>query len=365
MACVKLDGNADAVEFCPTPPHFNVLAAATYTLQEASAEQAPWRLGTLSLFTFPDCGDLELYRTDTLQTCGIFDIKWRPPSSSPTPPLLAQAGADGSLALYNLQVLEPFHLCELIKDNISSSMCLSLDWNPLSKEQISISHSDGGLSVVDIRESNVEVSQHRGNAHSFESWCVAYDPWRPDILYSGGDDCHFCGWDARAGLIQPVFREKKVHHMGVCSIQGSPHEVNHLATGSYDEKLRIWDTRMLSQPIAEKVLALGGGVWKLKWSPFDKDCLVAACMHNGFMVVKMQGDELVLAMEYKKHQSLAYGVDWFRGPSKAFVTQSVLHDAEVEKREAFVGNLESSLPLVASCSFYDCSLHLWKPHFPL
>ncbi|MCO5608425.1 hypothetical protein L7F22_062635 [Adiantum nelumboides] len=363
MACVKLDGHADAVEFCPTPPYCNVLAAATYTLQEAPAEHSPTRLGTLSLFTFPHFGDLELHQTHTLQTSGIFDIKWGPPSSSPAPPLLAQAGADGSLALYNLQVLESFCLCELIKDSISSSMCLSLDWNPLSKEQICISHSDGGLSVIDIRGSKVEVSQHRAKAHSFEAWCAAYDTWRPGILYSGGDDCHFCCWDTRAGLCQPVFREKKTHHMGVCSIQSSPHETNVLVTGSYDEKLRIWDTRMLSQPRVEKILGLGGGVWRLKWSPFDKDVLVAACMHSGFVVVKMQEDKLLVAMEYKKHESLAYGVDWFKGSSKAFVPQSQLSDIYSEKQEVFVEQLESPSLLVASCSFYDCSLHLWKPDF--
>lgn len=393
MASAKLQGNADAVEFCPVPPFFHVLAAATYTLQEEAGEQGcPSRLGTLSLFhvVSDSHDDLKLQQTQFLETCGIFDIKWRPPSSSPLPPLLAQASADGTLSLYNLEVRNSSYLHELTKASISTSMCLSLDWNPHSKQHISVSLSIGGLSEIDIRESHVEVLHHTDAAHSFEAWCVTYDNWKSSILYSGGDDCHFCCWDVRQGLLKPVFREKKTHQMGVTSIQTNPHQENILATGSYDEKLRVWDMRVPEKPLVEKVLELGGGVWKLKWNPHNKAFLTAACMHNGFMIVNIQGGQAFVAMEYKKHESLGYGVDWFKGPLTSAATECVL-DNVIEKdqinpvkQEDLVEKSPQTTPLtdlsehiysgsrmirplpgrlstvLASCSFYDRSLHIWK-----
>jgi WD40 repeat protein len=49
----------------------------------------------------------------------------------------------------------------------------------------------------------------------------------------------------------------------VTSIQWDPNDSNIVATGSYDEFLRIWDERNLSKPIQE--FACGGGVWRIKW----------------------------------------------------------------------------------------------------
>lgn len=362
---MTLDGNADAVEFCPTPPFTHVLAAATYTLQEArEGEHGPSRLGSLSLFTLGvEDAPHQLQQVHLLHTCGIFDIKWRPDFKQEDPPLLAHASADGSVTLYEMKVNDTFHLLELTRESISSSMCLSLDWDPHSNKHIAISHSDGRLSVLDVQESQMEVCQCSGTAHGFEAWSVTYDSWRPSVIYSGGDDCHFCCWDLRQGLFHPIFREKKTHQMGVCSIQTNPHQENIVATGSYDEYLRVWDVRMLEKPVVEKVLGLGGGVWKLKWNPHDKAFLVAACMHNGFMVVKVQGDEILLVMEYKQHESLAYGVDWFKGSSRSIVTNAT-QDHLVVKGDEYHSALNSSVPgepLLATCSFYDRSLHIWKP----
>lgn len=45
-----------------------------------------------------------------------------------------------------------------------------------------------------------------------------------------------------------VRRQAKEHGAGVCCIQSSSHREHVLCTGSYDEHIRIWDTRMLTCP---------------------------------------------------------------------------------------------------------------------
>lgn len=98
MAHCFLEGNADAVEFCPHEGYHNVLAASTYTLQEGDQ---PSRAGSISLFDVnSEKGSLELFHR--VDTAGIFDIKWSPDNGG-VRPLLAQADADGYLNIYSLQ----------------------------------------------------------------------------------------------------------------------------------------------------------------------------------------------------------------------------------------------------------------------
>jgi len=332
-----LEGNADAVEFCSTPAYYNLLAAASYTLIEGPT---PIRVGGLYLFTLGDGGDYNLQELQTIETSGVFDIKWRKPSPNLVP-CLGQASADGSLRLYTLQddndrptLLETSNL------DIDSSMCLSLDWSPLHP-QLAISHSNGTLTIIDVGQSSPQVSDST-EAHSLETWITSYDSWHPTVLYTGADDCHFCAWDLRQGLDNsPIFRNKKSHTMGVCSVQSNSQVEHCLITGSYDEKLRVWDMRMSGLPVVQMEMGLGGGVWRLKWHPLDKRLVLAACMHHGFVVVRVEGDNMEVVEEYKGHESLAYGADWYQGTWKR------------EKSEF--------RSLAATCSFYDKALHVWEP----
>lgn len=98
VAHCTLDGNADAVEFCPHSSFSNVLAASTYTLQEGDQ---PSRSGSLSIFNVnADIRSLELLHR--VETAGIFDIKWSPVGQTASP-LLAQADADGCLRIHALE----------------------------------------------------------------------------------------------------------------------------------------------------------------------------------------------------------------------------------------------------------------------
>ena len=102
IAHCYLDGNADAVEFCPHDSYQHVLAASTYTLQEGDH---PSRRGSISLFSVDvnnvGGGD-HLDLVYSVETSGIFDIKWSPPGRHSNP-FLAQADADGYLRIHMLE----------------------------------------------------------------------------------------------------------------------------------------------------------------------------------------------------------------------------------------------------------------------
>lgn len=130
--------------------------------------------------------------------------------------------------------------------------------------------------------------------------------------------------------------------MGVCSIQPHPTIKHIMASGSYDEVLCLWDKRQMSRPI--KDLRLGGGVWRVKWHKSHPDWIATACMHNGIAVAHCQlnvGTPAEVVCTYKGHNSLSYGVDWC-----------------CLEHETWKGN-DHYTALLATCSFYDHSAHIW------
>lgn len=95
-----LEGNADAVEFCPHEPYTNLLAASTYTLQEGDL---PSRSGSVYLFDVGDVEDVGLNLLQKIDTAGVFDIRWsRSGGDGGGNAALAQADADGCLRVYKI-----------------------------------------------------------------------------------------------------------------------------------------------------------------------------------------------------------------------------------------------------------------------
>ncbi len=158
---------------------------------------------------------------------------------------------------------------------------------------------------------------------------------------------------------------------------------------SYDESVVLWDTRAMGSPL--KDVGTGGGVWRVKWHWREPDLVAAACMHNGCHIVNChlnsgtacygrlirarhactskvfpltQRSSLVLRLcvlptvaepmavvhSYTEHQSLAYGVDWCRAETGRGGSQ---------REDSCQSSSELTSALLASCSFYDHSLHVW------
>ncbi|CAM6082796.1 unnamed protein product [Calypogeia fissa] len=422
MATVELGGNADAVEFCPNEPYLHILAAASYTLQEDHDQQgSAARLGGLYLFSADHKEETPgLTKFYHREAPGVFDIKWRPYEDGP--PSLAQASADGSLCLHTLTEgsdSATLELQEKANVDVSTSMCLYVDWNPvLSSPEVVLSHSDGCISLVGLGQSEPEISAS-WQAHNFEAWVAVYASCQTHVLYSGGDDCQFCCWDLRENPSSPVFRDRKTHSMGVTSIQSNVLWENMLVTGSYDESLRLFDMRMAQKPLMRTELGLGGGVWRVKWHHTRRDVLLAACMHNGAAIAQVGDGGFHILEQYEEHTSLTYGASWCRGDlgntldvlegdtgldakghgrlHSSDVTNSDAEESKqvrphlgeidetaraqqkvtgegmskgdnghegslsVDFRQLGLENSMGMRPLVATCSFYDRAVHLWRP----
>ncbi|XP_067087725.1 diphthine methyltransferase [Osmerus mordax] len=414
--------SADTVEWCPIPQWHNILTCGTYQLQKGQdgaveGTAAPNRIGRLYLFQFrqegPMCPPLtELQRIDTP---AILDLKWcHVPVSEQ--PLLGMATANGELQLHTLTAnkegrcdLKPVASADVGEDRLA----LSLDWSTGrgdSDVRVVASDSAGCLSVLSLGESASVSIISQWKAHQFEAWISAFSYWDTQLIYSGGDDCKLKGWDLRMGPSSPTFTSKR-HSMGVCSIHSNPHREHIVATGSYDEQVLLWDGRSMRQPLCES--SLGGGVWRLKWHPTHEHLLLAACMHNDFHILHCQqalegsGESCPILASYILHNSLAYGADWSHmsldgplpgSPHEAAEPRECLAESGGHLRiqyesptASFDTSLEddagryipecvTSLPtrsgagvpprpaadspsmscLLASCSFYDHMLHVWR-----
>lgn len=409
--------SADTVEWCPVPTSNNILVCGTYQLQKGAGEEdaTPSRVGRLYLFKLYEEASMSppLTELQRIDTAAILDLKWcHLPVSEKT--LLGMAAATGELQLYmlsdkqdcgpSLQLMSSFEVG-------TERLALSLDWSTgrmdSSAVRVVCSDSSGCVSVLSLDDGAL-TSLSQWKAHDFEAWISAFSYWDTQVVYSGSDDCKLKGWDLRISPSCPTFVSKG-HSMGVCSIHSNPHREHILATGSYDEHVLLWDGRNMRQPLSDT--PMGGGVWRLKWHPTHQHLLLAACMHNDFHILHCQpaldgGGSCTLEASYTLHNSLAYGADWchlplesnvpcappaadpvesltertghlriqYESPTASFDTS--LEDevgryipessaapsaaGDATRATSSSGATPSESHLLASCSFYDHTLHLWR-----
>ena len=181
---------------------------------------------------------------------GIFDIKWAPEATARSEggALLAMAGADGSVSLWQVQRAAGSGKGEAPAASLHRAvsvevggpdMCVTVDWGrgPASDPaQLAVSTSGGGAAVlqarggadtamarsrmkagrddsgigtltcstgapVQVREGGMqEVVRWKG--HDLECWCVAWDHWTPSVVYTGGDDAKVTPLSRRARGMQ-------------------------------------------------------------------------------------------------------------------------------------------------------------------
>ena len=417
--------NACGVEMCPHASHRSLCAVASYLHRPGDEDEPQSRVGELYLYSLAPSSDDDAAADDddgetdagdgskpgftntptewrftpcaeTRHTRAIFELKWAPALTGiHRAPALAQADAGGFVSIYEIHPLvegdeggTSFELVEVASVQCGGGglgMATCVDWSPLISDgeddsidyfrssRLAVVGADGGARLLARRESGeLEVSDERESAHDLEAWAVAWAHPKSvlggDFIFTGADDAAFKGWDLRGGLdaSSPAFVNRRAHGAGVTCISPSPHDPNVVATGSYDDRVRLWDARMFVRQVEMcDAMDVGGGAWRLRWHP-ERRALACAAMGGGVVIVEWSGCEglgggsgkvgdessdegadasvlpeidsgtLRTVCAYDGHGSIAYGADWGW------------------KR----GGKED---VVVSCSFYDKGLHVWSP----
>ncbi|KAF8445936.1 WD-40 repeat-containing protein [Boletus edulis BED1] len=350
---------ADSVEFCPHDGSQDVFVCGTYNLEstqesidddtEIPPKTIQQRRGKCLVFRLSSADGLPY-----IDLPAVLDMKWCHRSSASTP-VLGIADSEGHISLHEWLAHENrLALLQRLSCAPEDVLCLSIDWsnrryptNGLGNLIVSL--SDGTLSLLRPCSQGELVVSNNWHAHDHEPWVAAWNYWNNSVIYSGGDDLQMKGWDERQGFDQPIFVNKRFD-AGVTTIQSHPHIEHLIAVGSYDSKVRLFDARKPLRPLTD--VDVGGGAWRVKWHPSveRKHDLLVACMHDGFKVVRFHAsrngpEESLFAGDtsheitkrFDQHESLAYGVDW-----------------------SFRHHQGKGDTLIASCSFYDCALHLWS-----
>ncbi len=201
--------------------------------------------------------------------------------------------------------------------------------------KILTSDTKGRLYLTNISNERLETFQNF-KAHDLETWTVHIDRFDQNLIYSGADDCTLKMWDIRETRFErkPVLQWSLFDGGVTCITQAERHgkllsgyTQDSVVCGSYDEKILVLDKRNAKQAVRESK-KMGGGVWRIKLHE-EKDLFVCACMHVGAFVV--DGLNLESRIFYDGHgiDNLVYGCDW-------------------------------NGDLVATCSFYNHELRVWK-----
>eukprot|EP00056_Hartaetosiga_gracilis_P022378 m.29988 g.29988 ORF g.29988 m.29988 type:complete len:346 (+) comp9609_c0_seq7:62-1099(+) len=301
---LSTDLTCDATEWCPHVGCNHVMAVGLYQLRDdpkaKEGDDTPkLRIGQIQMYHLQEdhsCVQLVTKK----DSAAILDMKWSA-SQFDKHPLLATVTASGDLDLYSYAPSETELVKETSTSIVDGQLALSLDWDDRvngheegKERNIVVSSQDGNITTVRLKpngELSVTASWH---AHDFPAWIAAYDYWNTNIVYSGGDDCRFKSWDTRTDCSFPS-SVSKVHQMGVTSAHSSMHREHVLVTGSYDEEVRVWDTRNLKRPAYE--CNVGGGIWRLKWHPTDPSLLLCAglnCNSQRTVSRKLQLSTLLL-----------------------------------------------------------------------
>ena len=125
------------------------------------------------------------------------------------------------------------------------SICLGSNHSVHSLFRIATSDSSGHISILSFEDGQeMRIIDKRKN-HDFEAWICAFDVWNSNVVYSGGDDSKLFLTDLREDSKKRI----GVHDAGVTSLLSDIFHEHWLFSGSYDEKLRLWDTRKTKQPL--------------------------------------------------------------------------------------------------------------------
>ncbi|XP_024017138.1 WD-40 repeat-containing protein MSI4 [Morus notabilis] len=190
----------------------------------------------------------------------------------PTEPYVLSGGKDKSVVLWSIQ------------DHISATAT-----DPAATK------SSGAGSIIKNTKSgegndkaaNGPTVAPRGIYYGHEDTVedVTFCPSSSQEFCSVGDDSCLILWDARVGS-SPVIKVEKAHDADLHCVDWSPHDDNHILTGSADNSVRIFDRRNLtSDGVGAPIHKFEGhkaAVLCVQWSP-DRSSVFGSSAEDGLL----------------------------------------------------------------------------------
>ena len=355
---------ADSVECCPTVTkgtdgeETRLLACGTYALDAESGTKS----GAVRLYRVVSTtqGSIASY-LGALGSKAVFEIRWAFPN------ILGVVTANSTLDIYRIDASSSFaadsdesstateHAVELVASKSVGSDVLdcvhytAIDFDGDKRESTTpgtsaiVSQSDGRMTLWSLDDGAL---RHRSRwlAHAYtgsapaEIWCTVFDERDKRLVWSGADDCKLKSWDLRTPCRSAASETpQRVHEMGVTSVRTLEQNPSILVTGSYDERVRLFDVRNLRRPIS--TAAVDGGVWQLRTVPIPSAPkavgIAAACMRGGVSVLDLTTSGLAVRASNAFSNALMYGIE-------------------------HLGTFAAGSIQMVSCSFYEHELHFWS-----
>lgn len=392
------------------------LAVGTYHLDATSGVKTG-AVGVVSAHASPPLLAAVL---PSVPGAAVFDGHWQPHAVRAAAPLFLTAAHGGRLDVYALArdsgALAPVPGASLaLSGDAATLSCLGCDWveEPVAGQpaRVVASFSDGRVWCGAVGggrgcDDGVAWAAHSLGGGPIEVWVATACPASRSVVWTGGDDAALRGWDVRDGAARPTFTSR-AHTAGVTSVAWSPRAAHVVATGSYDERLLLWDDRLVgagggssrAAPLADT--PMGGGVWRLKWAPVGppppeparegggvglaaqgradahrgegpwSSALAAACMYGGVRVVDAGAivgsggggnDVAGAAAAEGEGAPLAAGVGCGAPLALPTLAHYAGHGAgSIAYGIEWVSWGSTERPLFASCAFYEREVHLWEP----
>ena len=285
----------------------------------------------------------------------VFEAKWSPRGETDDRAVVADAAGGLSLirvvdddSAPTVRVEHVLRVRDVGGDGLGMVTCV--DWS--ASGAFAASASDGSFRLLCEREGGIDVVETFERAHDLEMWAIAFDRTRRDVVYTGADDCALKVWDARdAGRASATNR--KTHGAGVTCVAPSPHDDHIIATGSYDDYVRLWDCRRIATPLSE--CNVGGGAWRARWHR-SRRALACAAMGGGAALLDAANDALTAVYTYDDHESIVYGADWVSVPNDNENNNNSSRNGEEGDK-----NKHDDDDVLVTCSFYDNDVRCWKP----
>ncbi|XP_029330224.1 diphthine methyltransferase [Mus caroli] len=392
LQAVDTELTADSVEWCPVEGYQHLLACGTYQLQAPRDQPAldgsepQVRLGRLYLFSFSEHNTakplLEVQRRDS---SAVLDMKWcHIPVSGHV--LLGLANASGSIGLLRLMECENnSYTLQPISSLTLDESCLSLSMDWSTGKSMDFCLPTGGddclLRGWDTRMLGTPVFTSK--RHSMGVCSIQSSPHQEHILATGSYDEHVLLWDTR-NIRQPladvpvqggVWRLKwhPVHHhllLAACMHNGFK-ILN--CQKAIEEKQDI--TVLTSHKMPNSLVYGADWSWLFHsmkptptWSFDQNDMGVKAADHSSLKVTEeppvhsqeqtmdrqVEGSPSAHTRAELKASLLPLTEDMKN--SKDYSSSSV----KTRDLSHCSGGQNFGNSLLATCSFYDHVLHLWK-----